>query len=250
MILIKNREEVEKIRRACQIVAKILELVKARVVPGAVIFELDAFAEEEMIKAGGQPAFKGYRGYSHATCMSLNEEIVHGIPNNRVLKEGDLLAVDVGVIFEDYYGDAAETCAVGRISGKKQKLLDVTKETLFLGIEKARAGNHLGDISAVIERNALKHGYQVVRELYGHGVGKNLHEDPLIPNFGKEGEGPELKAGMVLAIEPMLNMGTWRIKTLGDGWTVVTADGSLSAHFEHTILLTKGEPEVLSLLKG
>ena len=248
MIIIKTTEEVSIIRRACQMVAEVLEAVKAKVVPGAVISELDAFVESKILALGGKPAFKGYRGYTHATCLSLNEEVVHGIPNDRVLKEGDLLGVDVGIIVDGYYGDTARTWPVGRISSKKQKLLQATEETLELAIEQAQGGNHLGDISAAIYANAKKHGFEVVRELYGHGLGKSLHEDPLIPNFGEAHEGPLLEPGMVLAIEPMLNMGTWKIKTLADGWTVVTADGQLSAHFEHTVLITKGKPEILTLV--
>ena len=202
-----------------------------------------------MREKGGEPVFLGYRGYRHATCISINNEIVHGIPGGRVVKEVDIVSVDVGVKAKGYCGDSAATFPVGKISAKAEKLLRVGRESLKAAIKQARAGRHLGDISHAVETHAEKNGFSVVRDLYGHGIGCDLHEDPLIPNYGKAGEGVELKPGMALAIEPMLNVGGWRIKTLTDGWTVVTEDGSLSCHFEHTVLITDGEPEVLTWLK-
>ncbi len=193
--------------------------------------------------------FKGYRGYRHATCISINNEIVHGIPGKRVFSAGDIVGLDIGVKINGFCGDCAMTVAVGEISKKAQQLIRATKEALRAAIKQARAGNHLGDISAAIERVAKNHGFSVVRDLFGHGVGQDLHEDPLIPNFGAPGQGIELKPGMTLAIEPMLNIGTHKIKTLSDGWTVVTEDGSLSCHFEHTVLIREGEAEVLTWQK-
>jgi methionyl aminopeptidase len=193
--------------------------------------------------------FLGYRGYKHATCISINQEVVHGIPGERRLVAGDLVSIDVGVKKDGYCGDCALTVPVGKASGRAEKLLRTAQQALAAGIKQARAGNHLGDIGAAVQQVAEKHGFSVVRDLYGHGIGRELHEDPLVPNFGKPGEGPELRPGMVLAIEPMLNVGGWRIRTLADGWTVVTEDGALSCHFEHTVLVTAGEPEILTWSK-
>jgi methionyl aminopeptidase len=195
---------------------------------------------------GAVPVFIGYRGYRHATCISVNEEIVHGIPSKRILREGDIVSLDVGTKVDGYCGDTAATFPVGKVSKKAGKLIRVSKSALKAGIKQARAGNHLGDISAAIQKVAEENGYSVVRELYGHGIGSELHEDPLVPNFGRPGSGPELKPGMTLAIEPMLNMGGWKIRTLEDGWTVITEDKKLSCHFEHTILIQEGEAEVLT----
>jgi len=241
-------EETERIKKACAIVAWVLEQVKEKVKPGISTEDLDSFAEGLIRKKGAEPVFIGYRGYKHATCISVNEEIVHGIPGAKVLKEGDIVAVDVGAKIDGYCGDSAVTFPVGKISKKADRLVKTCKAALKAAIKQARAGNHLGDISSAVQRVAEEKGYSVVRELYGHGIGRELHEDPLIPNFGEPGHGPELKPGMALAIEPMLNIGTWKIKTLADGWTVVTADGSLSAHFEHTVLITEKEPEILTKL--
>lgn len=199
-----------------------------------------------MRKKKALPAFKGYRGYRHATCISVNEEIVHGIPGRRVLEEADIVSLDIGVIVSDYYADSARTFACGNISKKAKKLISATKKALIVGIKQARAGNHLGDIGAAIDASARKSGFTVVRDLFGHGIGKCLHEDPLIPNFGRPNEGILLKAGMVFALEPMLNVGSHKMVTLDDGWTIVTEDKGWSAHFEHTIVIRDGNAEVLT----
>lgn len=248
MIQIKSLQEIEKVRAACQIVARTLKDIEKHIKEGISTAELDGIAEEMILKYGGIPAFKGYRGYKHATCVSINEEVVHGIPGKKQLKVGDVVGVDVGVIKDGYYGDAAYTFCVGEPSKKVAKLLRCAKECLEKALIQARAGKHVGDISAAIEAHAEKGGFSVVKDLFGHGVGKELHEDPLIPNFGKAGEGPRLKCGMTLAIEPMLNIGGSEIETLSDGWTVVTKDRSLSVHFEHTILIKDKESEILTCL--
>jgi methionyl aminopeptidase len=247
MITIKTEAQLKKIRRACRIVAKVLENLSKAVKPGVTTEEIDRLGEEMLSKLGAKPAFLGYRGYKHSACLSVNEEVVHGIPGSRKLKEGDIIGVDVGSLVDGYYGDIAATLPVGRVSNESRDLIDATRECLMLGISKARNGATIGDIGEAIETHALEAGFSVVRDLFGHGVGTNLHEDPLVPNFGKAGEGVKLRAGMVIAIEPMLNVGGHGIKTLADGWTVVTADGKLSAHFEHTIVITEGEPEILTL---
>jgi methionyl aminopeptidase len=245
-IKIKSAEEVEAIRKACAVVSQVLDLTSKQIKPGVTTEYLDKFAEQLIRENKAYPVFLGYRGYKHATCISVNEEIVHGIPGKKVLKEGDIVGLDVGAKLNGYCGDTAATFPVGQISKKAQKLIRATKGALQAGIAQARAGNHLGDISTAIQRHAESRGYSVVRELYGHGIGKDLHEDPLVPNFGEPATGPELKQGMVLAIEPMLNIGGWKIKTLADGWTIVTQDNSLSCHFEHTILVGKGTAQVLT----
>ncbi|MFA4858743.1 MAG: type I methionyl aminopeptidase [Candidatus Margulisiibacteriota bacterium] len=248
MITLKTEKELQHMRKACAVVAEVLRVMKSSVVPGITTLELDRIAEKLIEEMGAISAFKGYRGYRHATCLSVNHEIVHGIPTDRVLLEGDIIGVDVGARVAGFYGDAAATFPVGRVDKKVEKLLRVTKQALNLAIAQARCGNHLGDISHAIEQHAVRFGYSVVRELFGHGVGAELHEDPLVPNFGRPGQGPKLQAGMVLAIEPMLNMGGYAIETLSDGWTVVTKDRSLSAHFEHTVLIAEQGPEILTLL--
>jgi methionyl aminopeptidase len=245
-IKIKSAEEIEKIKKACAVVSLVLESVKREIKAGITTEYLDSLAEKLIREKDAVPVFIGYRGYRHATCISVNEEIVHGIPSKKVLGEGDIVAIDVGAKVEGYCGDTAATFPVGNVSKKAARLIKTCKSALSAGIRQARAGNHLGDISAAIQRIAEESGCQAVRERYGHGIGEELHEDPLIPNFGEPGTGPQLKPGMVLCIEPMLNIGTWKIKTLDDGWTVVTADGKLSAHFEHAVLLTAGEPEILT----
>jgi len=245
-IKIKSAEEVEQIKKACAIVAETLERTGREIKPGVTTKYLDSFAEKLIRAKSAIPVFIGYRGYRHATCISVNEEIVHGIPGEKVLAEGDIVGVDVGAKINGYCGDTAATFPVGNVAKKATQLLRTTKLALKAGIKQARAGNHLGDISAAIQKVAEENGYSVVRELYGHGIGKDLHEDPLIPNFGRPGEGPKLKPGMVLAIEPMLNIGGWKIKTLADGWTVITQDKSLSCHFEHSILITEKEAEILT----
>jgi methionyl aminopeptidase len=248
MITLKIEKELQHVRQACAVVAEVLKVMKSKVVPGITTLQLDHLAEQLIEERGAISAFKGYRGYRHATCLSVNYEVVHGIPTDRVLVEGDIIGVDVGAKVEGFYGDAAVTLTVGQVDKKVEKLLRVAKQALNLAIAQCRCGNHLGDVSHAIEQHAARFGYTVVRELFGHGVGAELHEDPLVPNFGKPGQGPKLQAGMVFAIEPMLNMGGYAIETLSDGWTVVTKDRSLSAHFEHTILITEAGPEVLTLL--
>lgn len=247
MIYLKSREEIEKIRKACRLVAQALERLRAAIRPGVTTEELDRVAEDFIRRHGGLPAFKGYRGYPKSLCVSVNEEVVHGIPGDRRLKEGDIVSLDLGVIMDGYYGDAAITVPVGRVSELAQRLLKVTEEALYRGIEQARPGNRLTDISHAIQRHVEAAGFSVVRDFVGHGIGRELHEDPQVPNFGPPNQGPRLRPGMVLAIEPMVNAGTWRVKILENQWTVVTADGELSAHFEHTVAVTEDGPEILTL---
>lgn len=249
IIKIKSGEEIDRMRVAGKVAAEVLAGIGELVKPGISTEEIDRESERLIRSKGAEPVFIGYRGYRHATCISVNEEVVHGIPGKKLLQGGDIVGLDVGVRKNGYCGDNAITLPVGEISAKAKKLLRIGKEALRLALRQARAGNHLGDVSQVIQQLAEKNGFSVVRDLYGHGIGLDLHEDPLIPNFGKAGEGPELRPGMVLAIEPMLNVGGSRIRTLPDGWTVVTEDGSLSCHFEHMVLVTEGEPEVLTWLK-
>jgi methionyl aminopeptidase len=248
-IKLKASDEIEKMRVAGRITGAVLaELAKAAQA-GISTAQLDALGEKLIRAQGADPVFLGYRGYKHATCISINQEVVHGIPGERRIMDGDLVSIDVGVKKDGYCGDSALTVPVGKVGGRAEKLLRTAKQALTAGIKQARAGNHLGDIGAAVQQTAEKQGFSVVRDLYGHGIGRELHEDPLVPNFGKPGEGPELKPGMILAIEPMLNVGGWRIRTLADGWTVVTEDGSLSCHVEHTVLITDGEPEILTWSK-
>ncbi len=249
MAQIKTENEIEKITRACRAAAEVLEGLKGQIRQGISTKEIEDIAEGMFRKMGVTPAFKGYRGYKYTTCLSVNDEVVHGLPGPRQLKEGDIIGVDVGAIVDGYYGDNAETFPVGKIPAKIKRLLSTTRSALYKGIAQAVDGRHLGDVSFAIEEEAEKNGFTVVRDLYGHGVGSALHEDPLIPNYGKKGTGMVLKAGMTLAIEPMLNTGAADIKTLQDGWTVVTVDGGFSAHFEHTVLVTKGAPVILTARK-
>lgn len=246
MIAVKTEEEVDLIRSGGKILAEVFREIKKDIRPGINTAEIDKIAEGLILERSAVPAFKGYRGYKHATCLSVNNEIVHGIPGKKELVEGDIVGVDIGVIVDGWYADMAQTFAVGKISKRAQKLINATKEALKVGIRQARDGNHLGDIGAAVEASAQKSGFCVVRDLFGHGIGRTLHEDPLIPNYGRPGEGPKLKKGMVLAIEPMLNTGTHNIKTLSDGWTIVTVDNGLSAHFEHTIVVREEKAEILT----
>jgi methionyl aminopeptidase len=237
---------VERIRESAQIVGRCLLLLGKEVRPGMTTKELDRMAEEFIREEGGEPAFKGYRGYPASICSSINEEVVHGIPSGkRVLKEGDVVSLDIGVKKAGFFGDAARTFAVGTISDAAQRLLEATERSLHAGIDQARPGGRVSDISAAIEREVKKSGFSVVRALVGHGVGKELHEEPQVPNYGRPGEGPKLRTGMVLAIEPMVNMGGADVITLSDQWTVVSADKSLSAHFEHTVAIGDDGPVVL-----
>lgn len=246
MIYIKTREEIELMREAALMVSRSLGIVAKELKPGVTPKYLDKLAEEYIRDNGGLPAFKGYRGFPATLCMSLNEAVVHGIPTDKPLKEGDIISVDCGVKKNGFYGDHAYSFAVGEVKPELQKLLDVTKESLYKGIEQCVAGNRVGDISFAIQQHAEKHGYGVVRELVGHGLGKSLHEDPEVPNYGKRGDGPKLKDGMVMAIEPMINLGKKNVRQLNDGWTIVTADGLPSAHFEHDVAIIDGKPEILS----
>jgi methionyl aminopeptidase len=248
MIILKSKSEIEKMAVACRIVAEVLEILVHAVRPGLTTLELDALAERNIRSRGGVPAFKGYRGFPNTLCVSLNEQVVHGIPSKRQLRAGDIIGLDLGAKWEGYYGDAAVTVPVGPIPADTQCLLNTTREALSLGVKAVEPGKHLSDISHVIQRYAESHGYSVVRAFVGHGIGTALHEEPQVPNFGPPGRGPRLKPGMVLAIEPMVNVGHADVETLEDGWTVVTADGQLSAHFEHTIAITEEGPQILTTL--
>lgn len=256
MIVCKSRKELEIMRTANQIVASVLHHLGNRVQPGQSTAELDRMAEEMIREAGGEPAFKGYdagRGvppFPGSVCASINDEIVHGIPSlNRILKEGDILKIDVGVFYDGFFGDAAWTFPVGEISSELQKLLNVTRESLYRGIEQVKLGNRVSDISAAIQQHVETHGFSVVREFVGHGIGRALHEDPQVPNYGKPGRGPRLSEGMVLAIEPMVNTGSPEVRVRKDYWTAVTADGGFSAHFEHSVAVTSEGPWILSELE-
>lgn len=246
MIILKSREEIEKMRASNRIVAEILQGLKEMVKPGVRTIDLDRYAEEQALRRGAKPAFKGYRGYAHALCTSVNNVVVHGIPSDRALEAGDILSLDFGIYYNGFYGDAALTVPVDGVSENAARLMKVTEEALYRGIEQAQVGNRLGDVSAAIQGHVEAAGFSVVRDYVGHGIGKQLHEDPQVPNYGVRGKGYELKAGMVFAIEPMVNEGTWEVKVLKDGWTVETADGGLSAHFEHSVAITDEGPVILS----
>lgn len=246
MIYLKTKEEIELIRQSSLLVAKTHGEVSKLIKPGVTTLELDRIAEEFIRDNGGVPAFKGYGGFPNTLCMSPEDGVVHGIPTNKPLEEGMILSVDCGVLMNGFYGDSAYTYAVGEISNEKKKLLQVTKECLNFAVQNAKVGNRLGDISFAVQQHAQKNGFSVVRELVGHGVGKELHEEPQVPNYGRRGSGPRLKEGMVLAIEPMINAGKRNIRTHADGWTIVTADGKPSAHFEHTIAVGKEKADILS----
>jgi methionyl aminopeptidase len=247
-IILKSPQEIEKMRRSNQIVAEILAEMKNSARPGVTTRELDELAEALLAKLKAHSAFKGYNGYPAALCTSVNEEVVHGIPSNRVLKEGDILSLDFGAIYDGFYGDAAITLPIGSISTEAEQLLRVTEEALYLAIDKARPENRLMDISAAIQRHVESHGFSVVRDFVGHGIGKHLHEKPQVPNFGIPGRGVRLKPGMTLAIEPMINAGGCEVMIREDGWTAVTKDRSLSAHFEHSVAVTENGPAILSKL--
>ncbi|MBI3614925.1 MAG: type I methionyl aminopeptidase [Candidatus Omnitrophica bacterium] len=246
MIELKSPSQLERMREAGRIVAKVIEMLKKEVRPGITTAELDEMAGEKIRQEGGKPAFKGYRGFPGNICASVNEEVVHGIPSRRKLKEGDIVGLDVGATVEGYFGDAAVTVAVGQISQEAADLMAVTQAALAEGIAFARPGNRLSDISHAVQRTVESRGYSVVRDFVGHGIGTELHEPPQIPNYGKPGFGPVLKEGMVLAIEPMVNQGGAAVEVLADGWTAVTKDRKLSAHFEHTVAVTESGPEILT----
>mgnify|MGYP000514719659 FL=1 len=248
MVILKQPDEIDKAKASSRIVAEVLSVLRERIKPGVTTRELDKIAESVTEKRGAKPAFKGYRGYPYSLCASVNEEVVHGMPSGRVLKEGDIVGLDFGVYYQGFYGDAAVTLPVGRVSEEAARLMRVTEQSLYAAIEQASSGNRLGDISAAVQETAESAGYSVVRDFVGHGIGRNMQEDPQIPNFGKKGRGIELQTGMILAIEPMVNAGRYRVRILPDGWTVITEDGSLSAHFEHSVAITDNGPEILSRL--
>lgn len=246
MIALKSLVELEKMRAAGRIVAEILALIESRVCPGVTTAELDRLAEKECKRQGGKPAFKGYGGFPYAICSSPNEQVVHGFPDNSPLREGDILSVDFGVLYKGYYGDSAITVAVGELDNETQRLVTATRESLEQAILKAVPNGRLSDISHAVQSWIEPRGFSVVREFVGHGIGRNLHESPQLPNYGQAGQGPRLKTGMTLAIEPMVNAGVPGVKILEDGWTAVTQDGKRSAHFEHTVAITDNGPEILT----
>jgi len=247
-ISIKTPEEIEKMRLGGKIAAAVLERIAKIAEPGMTVWELDTLAEEMILKAGGKPSFKGFKGYPTATCISINEEIVHGIPSDRVLRKGDIIGVDVGVYFEGYHTDTAITIGLEPVSSENQRLIDTTKEALINGLKEIKAGKYLGDAQSRIQETIENERFGVIRDLTGHGVGRELQEAPSIPNYGKPGTGLLLEAGMTLAIEPMVSTGDWHIDVKDDGWTVVTADKSHAAHFEHTIVVTDEGCEILTQL--
>ncbi len=238
-------------RVACRLAADAMAVIRDSIVPGASTLSLARKAQEHIESHGGTPAFLGYHGYPGAICVSLNDEVVHGIPDGgRILREGDIVKLDVGTIVDGFYGDMARSYPVGTVSEEAERLMRQTERALYTGIGMAVSGNRIGDIGHAVQKYVESRGYNVVRALVGHGIGRNLHEEPQVPNFGKAGSGPLLKNGMALAIEPMVNTGTWRVRTLDDDWTVVTEDGGLSAHFENTCIVRDGEPEILTIMNG
>jgi len=249
MIILKTPDEIAVMALASRVVAETLAGLKKAVRPGITTDELDRLAEEEIRSRGARPAFKGYRSYPKTLCASVNEQVVHGIPSKRMLREGDIIGLDLGAIVDGFYGDSAVTVAVGQTTERNARLIQRTEEAMYLGIKQAVVGHRLSDISHLIQRHVESAGFSVVTEFVGHGIGRQLHEEPQVPNYGKPGQGPRLQAGMVLAIEPMVNMGGAAVKVLEDRWTAVTVDGSLSAHFEHTIVIEpSGPPRILSRL--
>lgn len=246
MIHYKTREEIELMRQSAQLVSKTLGMLAAEVKPGVTPLKLDALAESYIRDHGGVPGFLGLYDFPNTLCMSLNEQVVHGIPNDKPLESGDIISIDCGVLMNEFYGDHAYTFEVGEVAPETKRLLEVTKECLDLGIQQVKKGNRIGDVSFAIQQHAEKNGYGVVRELVGHGLGREMHESPEVPNFGKRGRGPALKDGLVIAIEPMINMGTKNVKQLSDGWTIITGDRKPSAHFEHDVAMVDGKAEVLS----
>ena len=246
MISIKSEEEVELLRIAGEITGSTHNYLKPYIKPGITTLELDKLAEEYILSRGASPSFKGYDGFPGTVCASINNEVVHGIPSGRTLKEGDIITLDIGACWKGYHGDSAWTYAVGEIDDKKKYLLEHTEKSLFKGLEAIHDGCHVGDIGYAVSKYAKEHGLGVVRELVGHGVGTDVHEEPDVPNYGARGTGPVLKEGMVIAVEPMLNLGSRKVYILEDGWTIITADGKPSAHFEHTVLVTKDGYEILT----
>ncbi len=248
MIVLKSPQEIERMKVPCRIVAEVLELLKASVRPGTTTLALNGIAEKEAMRHGVKPAFKGYSGYPYALCCSVNDQVVHGMPSNKPLQDGDILSLDFGVFVDGFYGDAAVTLPVGEISVKAKRLIRATEESLYAAINVATPANRLSDISCAVQAYVEAQGFSVVRDFVGHGIGKNLHESPQVPNYGLPGRGVKLKPGMVLAIEPMINEKGPAVRILEDGWTAVTEDGGLSAHFEHTVAITERGPEILTKL--
>jgi methionyl aminopeptidase len=246
MIILKSRPEIEAMREAGRIVARTLRLVSAEIQPGITPRQLDSLAHNLITEAGGEPSFLGYRDYPAATCIAVNEVVVHGIPDDRPLEEGDICTLDFGVFLNGFHADSAWTYPVGQITEAAQRLLNVTKESLYQGLAQAKAGKRIGDIANAVQKYVERNGYSIVRDLVGHGIGRSIHEEPSVPNFGKPGSGPLLKEGTTMCVEPMVNMGTWKVKQLKDGWTIVTADKKLSAHFEHTIAVTRDGADILT----
>jgi methionyl aminopeptidase len=247
MIILKSRAEIDKMRAAGKILARTLRVVSEEIAPGKTPKQLDDLAHRLITEAGGQPSFLGYRNYPAATCISVNDVVVHGIPDAKPLEEGDIVSLDFGVFLDGFHADSAWTFPVGEISVDAQRLLNVSRESLFQGIAKARAGATTGDIGAAVQKYVESNGYSVVRDLVGHGIGRTLHEDPSVPNYGKSGKGERLKEGATLCIEPMVNAGTWKVVTAADGWTLHTADGLNSAHFEHTVAITRDGADILTI---
>lgn len=246
MVILKRPDQIEKARASNRIVAEVLKTLREKIVPGVTTAQLDKMAQQLAEKKGAKPAFKGYRDYPYSLCTSVNEQVVHGMPSDRVLVEGDIVGIDFGIYLDGFYGDAAITVPVGKVNPKAQRLMRVTKESLYAAIAEMKEGGRLGDVSAAVQTTVEDAGYSVVRDFVGHGIGESLHEEPQIANFGRKGRGIELKRGMVFAIEPMVNEGTYKVKILPDGWTVVTEDGSLSAHYEHSVAITENGPDILS----
>lgn len=248
MVSLKSKHDIEIMREACKITGMTLNEIEKIIKPGITTKEINDFAEKFILSHGGKPSFKNYRGFPAAACVSVNDVVVHGIPNNLKLQEGDIVSVDIGVFKNGFHGDAARTFAVGNISDEARKLIEVTRECFFKGIEKALPGGRLGDVSSAIQSHAESHGYGVVRSLVGHGIGEQLHEDPDVPNFGTEGKGMRLRSGMTIAIEPMINLGTYKVFMEDDGWTIRTADNKISAHYENTIAILDEGVEILTLV--
>ena len=246
MIILKSPEEIKRMSRACVIAAEALRALEEIVKPGISTKEIERFVEKMVQDRGAVPAFKGYRNYPSSVCTSVNDQVVHGIPSSVALNEGDIVSIDLGVYLDGFYGDAAVTLPVGKVSPLAERLIRVTKEALVLGIERARPGNRVSDISHAVQKHVEANGFSVVRSFVGHGIGRSLHEEPQVPNFGGPGHGPRLREGMTLAIEPMVNAGSYEVSVLDDGWTAVTVDGSLSAHYEHTVAITGNGPRILT----
>lgn len=247
MIRLKSDQEIALMREAGRILARTMRLTAEAIEPGKTLAELDRLADGLIREKDGIPSFLNYKGFPNSACIAVNEVVVHGIPTERVLMEGDIVTLDFGVIYKGWHADSAWTFPVGEISDRAQRLMNVTRESLYQGIAKARVGNRVGEISSIVQKYVESNGYGIVRDLVGHGIGQSLHEEPSVPNFGRPKDGPVLRAGMTMCIEPMVNEGTWKVKTLPDEWTVVTADGKLSAHYEHTVAVTADGPKILTV---